>query len=183
MNRNDPTALIPYPPGLCITHDPATNVAYVYLADRRERGGSHRCEYALDKRVVFDLDAQDQLLGIEFLDARLLRPETLEQAGKPRRTLRDHLEPLDLRVLAACGGDRDAIALLCRKLQGILLLEAADALGFAHRQDARDVVQNLWLGLAEGSFRFPIIRGAGLPWLRRAVRSLAAEHLRAGGSR
>jgi uncharacterized protein YuzE len=183
MNRHDFIASIPSPPGLCITHDPAANVAYVYLADRRESGGSHRCEYALGNRVVFDLDAQDRILGLELLDARMLRPETLEQAGKPPRSAQDHLEPLDRSVLAACGGDRSAIELLCRKLQGILLLEAADALGFRRRQEAQDVVQNLWLGLAEGSYRFPIIRGAGLAWLKRAVRSLAAEHLRTPGAR
>jgi len=183
MNRHDPTALIPYPSGLCITHDPTTNVAYVYLADRRDCGGSHRCEYALDKRVVFDLDAEEHILGIELLDARLLRPETLEQAGRPPRRAQDHLEPLDHMVLAASTGDRRANDLLCRKYHGLLLVEAADALGLRHRHDAQDVVQNLWLGLAEGSYRSPIIRGAGLAWLRRAARSLAAEHLRTAGAR
>ena len=183
MNRHDPNAFVSYPPGLSITHDPESNVAYVYLADRRQSGNSHRCEYALGKRVVFDLDAQDRILGIELLDARLLRPETLEQANKPPRTVQQHLEPLDLVVLAASAGDRRANDLLCRKYHGLLLVEAADALGLRHRREAQDIVQNLWLGLAEGSYRFPIIRGAGLAWLRRAVRSLAAEHLRTAGAR
>ena len=181
MNRHDPNAVVPYPAGPCITHDPETNVAYVYLASHRDSGGSHRCEYALGERVIFDFDAQDRILGLELLDARLLRPETLEQAGKPRRP-EDHLEPLDLLVLAATKGDRRANDLLCRKYHGLLLVEAADALGLRHRQEAQDVVQNLWLGMAEGSYRFPIIRGAGLAWLRRAVRSLAAEHLRTVGA-
>ena len=84
-----------------LTHEPRTNVAYIHLAERRAAGGSHRSEYALDNRAVFDLDAQDRLLGIELLDARgLLRPETLELANRP---LHDHLDPVDraVRGLAA----------------------------------------------------------------------------------
>ncbi len=159
----------------------ATNVAYVYLADGRVAGGSHRCEYALGKRAVFDLDAQDRLLGIELLDARgLLRPETLELASRPQHA---HLDPLDREVLAACAGDLCAIERLCRKYQEMLRLEAADALGIARRQEAEDVVQSLRRALAEGHLRFPMIRGAGLAWLRRAVRGLAAGSMRIGGGR
>jgi uncharacterized protein YuzE len=162
-----------------LTHEPRTNVAYIYLVDRRVAGGARRSEYALDNRAVLDLDAQDRLLGIELLDARLLRPETLQLAS---RTLHDHLDPVDREVVAACVGDLCAIQSLWRKHQAMLHAEAADALGFARRHQAEEVVQNLRLALAEGHLRFPMIRGAGLAWLRRTVRALAAQ-MRVGGVR
>jgi uncharacterized protein YuzE len=172
---------LPPPPGLRITHDAEGNVAYIYLADRRVAGRSHRCDYALGSRAVVDFDAQDRLLGIELLDARgLLRPEVLERASRPPY---QHLEPLDREVLDACAGDRCAIERLCRKHQAMLRLEAASALGFARRHQAEGVVQSLRLALAAGNLRFPMIRGAGLSWLRRAIRELAAGHVPIGGGR
>jgi len=162
-----------------ITHEPLTNVAYVYFVDGRDRGRSHRCEFALGQRAVFDFDAQDRLLGIELLDARLLRPETLELANRP---LHDHLDPVDREVVAACAGDQCAIERLCRKHQAMLRAEAADALGVARQHQAEDVVRSLRRALGGGQLRFPMIRGAGLAWLRRAVRGLAAQ-MRVGGGR
>jgi uncharacterized protein YuzE len=179
-----PTPLLALSRGLSVTHDPRTNVAYVYLVDPRDRGRSHRGEYALGERAIFDLDAEGRILGFEVLDAGLLlRPETLEQARRTPCAAEDVLDPLDCIVLAACRGERDAIGWLCRTYQHLLASEAADVLGLRNRKDADDVVQSLWLGLLKCHFRFPIIRGAALAWLRRTVRGLAAERVGSGGAR
>jgi uncharacterized protein YuzE len=183
MPSRTPIAVLPQNNPLRVTHDTRTNVAYIHLADRRVSGGPRRSEYALGQRVVLDLDAEGRILGIELLDARLLRPETLEEVAKPKREPKDCLEELDRKVLAASLGDRAAADLLYRTYARVLVVEARKALGLKYRKDAEDLVQDLWVGLAEGSFRFPFLRGAGLPWLRRTVRALAAEHVRKEGAR
>jgi uncharacterized protein YuzE len=119
-----------------ITHDPKLRVAYVHLVDRRVSGGSHRSVQALDGNVVIDLDKADRVVGIEFLDTRHLRPETLAEAERPPQKPEDFLDEKDRQVL-----------------------------------------------LVAGEYRPPMIRGAGILWLRRLVRSLAAEIVRRGGAR
>jgi hypothetical protein len=82
--------------------------------------------------------------------------------------------------LAACVrdaslGDRRAIGCLAIALGGYFHDEARLALGPRHEQAAADVVQDLYLGLLERRFPFPEIQGCALLWLRRVIRSLAAE--------
>jgi hypothetical protein len=182
MNRQSHPALLHQLRAPRITHDAAANVAYVHLLERPSGLGSDHCAYAFDQRVVFDMDAEERVLGIEFLDARMLRPETLAQANEAP-SAEDLLDPLDCQVLAATRGDGRAIDVLCRNYHELLVREAARALGRAHRHDAEDVVQALWIGLSTQTYSFPFIRGAGLPWMRRMVRSLAAALLRLEGGR
>jgi uncharacterized protein YuzE len=166
-----------------ITHDAKLRVAYVYLVDRRVSGGSHRSVQALDGNVVIDLDKADRVLGIEFLDTRHLRPETLAEAGKPPRKPEDFLDAKDLRVLAACGGDRHAQHVLYHEHHRDLVSAAREVLGKHRQPDAEDVVGDLCERLVAGEYRPPMIRGAGALWLRRLARSLAAEIVRRGGAR
>jgi uncharacterized protein YuzE len=182
MNRQSHPALLQQLRAPRITHDPAANVAYVHLLERPSGLGSDHCAYAFDQRVVFDMDAEERVLGIEFLDARMLRPETLAQANEAR-SVEELLEPLDCVVLAATRADRRAIERLCVEYHQLLVRDAARALGRAHQHDAEDVVQSLWIGLSAGICTFPLIRGAGLPWLRRQVRSMAAALLSSEGGR
>jgi hypothetical protein len=82
--------------------------------------------------------------------------------------------------LAACVrdaslGDRRAIGCIAIALGGFLHDEARVSLGPAYEQAAGDVVQDLYLGLLERRFTFPEIDGGALYWLRRVIRSLAAE--------
>lgn len=151
-------------PGIRFTHDPKLEVAYLYLVDRSASGGSHRSVQALhDPNVIFDLDKADRILGIEFLDTRYLRPETLAEAEKPPRRPEEFLDATDRRVLHACLGDRHAQEALYVEYDGMLVEEARKVLG--------------------RPLRCPIIRGAGVAWLRRLVRSRAAEIARQGGAR
>jgi hypothetical protein len=82
--------------------------------------------------------------------------------------------------LAACVrdaslGDRRAIGCIAIALGGFLHDEARVALGPRYEQAAGDVVQDLYLGLLERQFTFPEIQGSSLYWLRRVIRSPAAE--------
>lgn len=169
--------------GLRITHDPKTHVAYVHLVDRRVSGGSHRSVQAFEDHVVFDLDKADRVLGIEFLDTRFLRPETLAEAEKPAPRPEDVLDEVDRRIFRACLGDRQAQEALFEEHHQALVDEARKVLGHHRMADAQDVVQEQWEEMIAGRCRFPIIRGAGLAWLRRQVRSRAAEIVRRGGAR
>jgi len=64
-----------------MTYEPATRVAYIHLVDRDSARQTKQCCWGLDGRVVFDLDAQGRILGIEVLDTRAsLREETLAAA-------------------------------------------------------------------------------------------------------
>lgn len=166
-----------------ITHDPKLRVAYVYLVDRRASGGSHRSVQALDGNVVIDLDKADRVLGIEFLDTRHVHPETLAAAEKPPRRPEDFLDAKDLQVLAACLGDRHAQHVLYLEHHHELVREACEVLGKHRQPDAEDVVAGMWERLVAGDCRPPMIRGAGLAWLRRLARSRAAEIVRQGGAR
>jgi uncharacterized protein YuzE len=177
------SALLPGDRHFRITHDPKLRVAYVYLVDRRVSGGSHRSVQALDGSVVIDLDKADRVVGIEFLDTRHLRPETLAEAEKPPRKPDDFLDAKDLQVLAACQGDRHAQHVLYLEHHRDLVREACKVLGKHREADAEDVVGGLWERLVAGECRPPMIRGAGALWLRRLVRSLAAEIVRRGGAR
>jgi uncharacterized protein YuzE len=70
-----------------ITYDPEDEgAAYVYLVDRIDPGEANQQVITLDGNVLLDLDARGRLLGVEILDAkRLLRPETLAAAERPKR--------------------------------------------------------------------------------------------------
>jgi hypothetical protein len=87
------------------------------------------------------------------------------------------LDAFDDMVLAASSGERDAIGALAIGFTPPLLDEARAALGPLHEQDAADVVHDFFLGLAEARFTCPRIRGGAIPWTKRVVRAIAAEHL------
>ena len=64
-----------------MTHEPTTRVAYIHLVDRESARQTKRCCWGLDGQVIFDLDAQGRILGIEVLDTRVsLRQETVAAA-------------------------------------------------------------------------------------------------------
>ena len=95
---------------------------------------------------------------------------------------RELLDAFDEMVLAASRGDRRAIGCLAIAYVTPLLDEARAALGRLLEQDAAEVVQEFLLGLAEARFACPGVRGGAIPWMKRTVRSIAAEHLRALGA-
>jgi len=64
-----------------MTYEPETRVAYIHLVGRQSERQTKQCRLGLDGQVVFDLDAQGRILGIEVLDTRVsLRDETLAAA-------------------------------------------------------------------------------------------------------
>jgi hypothetical protein len=77
-----------------MTYEPATRVAYIHLVGRDSARQTKQCRWGLDGAVVFDLDAEDRILGIEILDTcASLREETLAAA----RT-RDEETPVEALV-------------------------------------------------------------------------------------
>lgn len=82
---------------------------------------------------------------------------------------------LDACVRDATLGDRRAIGCIAIALGGHLHDEARAALGPRYQDGAAEVVQDFLLGLAERRFTLPAIRGCAMPWMRRAIRSLAAQ--------
>jgi DNA-directed RNA polymerase specialized sigma24 family protein len=92
-------------------------------------------------------------------------------------------DALDACVRDAIRGDRRAIGRIAMALGGFLHDEARAALGPRFEQGASDVVQELYLGLLEGRFTFPGIRGCATVWMRRVIRMLAAEVAREMGNR
>lgn len=92
------------------------------------------------------------------------------------------LEILDRVLQRAARGDAQAVLTVTLAFGPTLLAEARKALGPVYQQDAGDVVQDFTLALLEGdALRFPAIRGAALPWMKRTVRRLAREHLEGRG--
>jgi DNA-directed RNA polymerase specialized sigma24 family protein len=92
------------------------------------------------------------------------------------------LDAFDEMVLAASRGDRRAIGCLAIAYVTPLIDEARAALGPMHEQEAAEVVQEFLLGLAEGRFTCPRIRGGAISWMNRVVRALATDHVaRVGG--
>jgi DNA-directed RNA polymerase specialized sigma24 family protein len=87
-------------------------------------------------------------------------------------------DALDACVRAAIRGDRRAVGILAMALGGFLHDEARAALGPRFEESASDVVQDFYLGLLEGRFTFPGIRGCATVWMRRVIRTLAAEVVR-----
>lgn len=92
-------------------------------------------------------------------------------------------DALDACVRAAIRGDRRAIGGIALALGGWLHDEARAALGPRYEQGASDVVQDFYLGLLEHRFTFPAIRGCATVWMRRIIRSLAAQAAREMGHR
>ena len=92
-------------------------------------------------------------------------------------------EPSDLdAVLVArtVGGDRDALGLLYQRYAGRLTLLAARLL--CGREDAEDVVQDLFVGLPETLAGYRD-QGRLEGWLRRATVNLALKRLRTASRR
>ena len=104
-------------------------------------------------------------------------------AHRPAHTLTDAelLDELDDLVAAAAAGDSRAIGAIAIAFGPLLLKDVHQELGDLFQQDAGDVLQDFFLALTEGKLIFPSIRGGGLPWMKREVRSLAREHLRQRG--
>jgi hypothetical protein len=84
-------------------------------------------------------------------------------------------DALDACVRDAIRGDHRATGRIAMALGGFLHDEARAALGPRFEQSASDVVQDFYLGLLEGRFTFPGIRGCATVWMRRVIRTLAAE--------
>lgn len=166
-----------------VTYDRQVDASYVYLVAAAHRSRPVRQVPAVIG-VSFDLDATGRILGVEILDAkRRLRPETIDQAEGGPVPVESLLEPLDLLVLAASRGEREALEKLAREAGPLVLREARRALGGRHAQDAEDVAQDFWVELAARNLVFPLMRGAAKAWIKRRVRQLAAEYLRMGGGR
>ena len=77
------------------------------------------------------------------------------------------------RVLAACAGNRLALTIVVEAFGPPLLAQARATLGPDFVHEAPDVLQDLWLALAEGTLRFtPGAKGAS-EWLIAAARAIA----------
>ena len=85
------------------------------------------------------------------------------------------LDELDVLVRDATLGNRYAISCIVMAFGGLLLDEARKAVGTWYEEQAADVVQDFYLGLVEKRFTFPQVRGCARVWMRRVIRSLAAE--------
>lgn len=170
--------------GLAFTYDPEADASYIYVVGRARRIRPHHQVAALEGHVVFDVDDDGRILGIEILGvSRVLRAETLEDMGQAPLDPEAHLAPLDRQLLAASRGDPNAAGDLYVEHKASLSRAARRALGRGHAQDAEDVVHDFFLALGTGGFEPPLIRDAALPWMKRTVRSMAEEHLRQGGWR
>ena len=86
-------------------------------------------------------------------------------------------------VRDATRGDRRAITIIVLAYQPMLLEQARAALGTWYEQEAADVVQEFYLGLAEGRFTLPEVKGGAIGWMRRVIRSMAAEMAEEVGER
>ena len=107
-----------------------------------------------------------------------MRPKSINAAFVSEflpRTDEQILDELAACVRDASLGDRAAIGCIAIALGGFLHDEARVAPGPAYEQAAGDVVQDLYLSLLERRLTFPEIEGGALYWLRRVIRSLAAE--------
>ncbi|HEX8796199.1 MAG TPA: DUF2283 domain-containing protein [Polyangiaceae bacterium] len=171
-------------PGLAFTYDPEADASYIYVVGRAHRIRPHHQVAALEGYVVFDVDDDGRILGIEILGvSRVLRAETLEDTVRTPLDPEAHLAPLDRKLLAAGRGDPSAAGELYAEHKASLLRVARRALGSGYVQDAEDVVHEFFLALGTGELEPPLIRDAALPWMKRMVRSMAEEHLRSGGWR
>jgi uncharacterized protein YuzE len=78
-----------------MTYEPATHVAYIHLVRRGSERQTKQCRWGLDGQVIFDLDAQGRIRGIEILDTRgSLRDETLAAVQT-----RDEEPPVEAEVV------------------------------------------------------------------------------------
>jgi hypothetical protein len=93
----------------------------------------------------------------------------------PTRTDEQLSDELDALVGDATCGDRRAIGCIAMAFGGALHDEARAALGSPYEQLAGDVAQEFYLGLLERRFTLPEIRGCARAWLKRVIRSIAAE--------
>jgi hypothetical protein len=91
------------------------------------------------------------------------------------------LDELDRLVAKAADGDSRAVGAIAIAFGPTLLEEARKALGPSYEQDDADVMQTFFLRLMEGTVRFPRIRGAAIPWMKRRMRALAREHIEERG--
>ena len=71
-----------------LTYDPEADAAFVYLVDHIAPGEvarSEMCDLEIrEGAVILALDADERVLGIEFLGAsRLVPAEVLDQADRP----------------------------------------------------------------------------------------------------
>ena len=64
-----------------MTYDPEANAAYIYLS-----GGTILESAEVVPNVVFDYDAEDRIVGIEFLNARAQLSATLLFAAESLET-------------------------------------------------------------------------------------------------
>jgi hypothetical protein len=86
------------------------------------------------------------------------------------------LTELDTMVRAATRADGGAITAIALAFGLTLHTEAREELGPRFEQDAADVLQEFFLGLAEGDrYVMPRIRGAAIPWMKRTVREIARQ--------
>jgi DNA-directed RNA polymerase specialized sigma24 family protein len=87
------------------------------------------------------------------------------------------LDELDVLVRHATQGDGPAVGAIAIGFGPMLIRVARIELGLLWHHLAADVVQELHVRLLAGELAFPPIRGAAIPWLKRAVRAIAREHL------
>lgn len=89
---------------------------------------------------------------------------------------RDLISELDDLVRAAADGDPDAVGAIAIAFSPMLLESARIELGGAREGEAANVLGHFYDELLAATLRFPRIRGAALPWMRRQVRDLARAH-------
>jgi RNA polymerase sigma-70 factor (ECF subfamily) len=88
---------------------------------------------------------------------------------------------VDHWLAAVAGGDRAALRMVYDRLAVKLLGVAARILG--DRQDAEDVVQDVFVTIWQKAGEFQPARGAGEAWLIAITRNRAIDRLRARGRR
>jgi DNA-directed RNA polymerase specialized sigma24 family protein len=87
---------------------------------------------------------------------------------------RQPLDEIDDLVSRACEGDTRAIRMLGVTAGPDLVKEARSALG-GFKDEAKDVVQDVFLAMLEGKLRFMRRIGHAMPWLKSIVRVSATK--------
>lgn len=77
--------------------------------------------------------------------------------------------------------DERAVGAIAIAFAPMILEEAPSALGERYRLDDADVMQDFIVKLLEGRLRFPEVRGAAIPWMKRMAKVIAQGHLRKVG--
>lgn len=91
------------------------------------------------------------------------------------------IDAVDDLVYDAAAGVPEAIGAIALGFAPTLFKTARAELGPMFEQDAGVVLHRFLWALLDRQLTFPLIRGGGIPWMKRMVRGFARKHLESRG--